>query len=166
MPEKTKEIPDRGKILQNWSFPEFKQPERGRAWYVWVIIISLSALTWSIITANYLFTLIIILVGIIFIFQNKKTPGKIECQIKEEGVEVGRSFYAFEDIKNFWIVYRPPEIKVLYFDFKGMMKPTLPVSLENQNPLEVREILKKYIEEDLEKEEEPSADSITRTLKL
>lgn len=166
MPETTAKAPNRGKILQSWTFPEFSSPKRERSWYIWIIIISFSVLIWSIITANYLFALIIIIVAIIFIFQNRRPAQLIECRLKEDGIETGQNFYAYEDIKNFWIVYRPPEIKAIYVDFKSALKPTLTIPLESQNPLKIRETLKKYIEEDLEKDDEPSADSIARTFKL
>jgi len=166
MAEEKKQIPDRGKTLLSWKFTEYDIPNRGKLWYISTLIISAAILIWSIMTANYLFTLVIILVGIIFIFQNRKKPQILECRIKEDGLEVGTSFYDYDDIKKFWIVYRPPETKSLYIDFKGSLKPTLPISLEKQNPLEVRKILKKYIEEDLEKEEEPASDQISRSLKI
>ncbi|MDZ7797987.1 MAG: hypothetical protein U5L76_00115 [Patescibacteria group bacterium] len=166
MAEEKKEIPDRGKTLLSWDFSEYDIPNRGKLWYVSTLLISAAILVWSIFTGNYLFTLVIILVGIIFVFQNRKKPKILECRIKEDGIETGTSFYDYNDIKKFWIVYRPPETKVLYIDFKSSLKPTLPISLEKQNPLEVRKVLKKYIEEDLEKEEEPASDQISRSLKI
>ena len=166
MPETTTKTPNQGKTLQSWPFSEFNPLKRGRKWYIWAIVISLAVLIWSLATANYLFALIIIIIAIIFIFQNRRPGQLIECRLKERGIEIGRNFYAYTDIKNFWIVYRPPEVKAIFIDFKSALRPTLSIPLEKENPLKVREILKKYIEEDLEKEEEPSADSIARTFKL
>jgi len=157
---------DRGKTLLSWKLPEFHQPERGKMWYISTLIIAAAIIIWSAFTANYLFMIIIILVSIIFIVQNRQKAKLIECKIKEDGIELGRNFYDYNDIKNFWIVYHPPEVKSIYIDFKSTLRPTLPISLENQNPLKVREVLKKYLEEDLEKEEEPASDSISRALKI
>lgn len=167
MPEnKPKENIDHGKLLLKWTFPEYLPHKRGKAWYFWTLAIGLALLIWSIVVSNYLFTLIIVVISLIFVLQNRRTPALLECQIKEDGLEIGRNFYAFRDLKKFYLIYRPPEVKTLYLDFKTGLRPTLPILLENQNPLKVREVLKNYLDEDLEKEEEPAADAISRSLKI
>jgi len=167
MPEnKPKENIDHGKLLLEWTFPEYIPHKRGKAWYFWTLAISLALFIWSIVVADYLYTLIIVAIGLIFLLQNKRAPGLLDCRIKEDGLEIGRNFYAFRDIKKFYLIYRPPEVKTIYLDFKTGLRPTLPIPLESQNPIKVREILKKYLDEDLEKEEEPAADAISRSLKI
>ena len=167
MPEnKPKENIDHGKLLISWPIPEFSRHSRGKTWYTWSSLIIIGLLIWAVATANYLFAIITILIAIIFIFQNRRSPGLIECRIMEDGLEMGHSFYAFRDIREFWLIYQPPEVKMLYVEFKGTLRPTLTVPLENQNPLKIREILKKYIDENLEKEEEPTSDTISRSLKI
>lgn len=166
MPEEQKNKTDHGETLTAWTFPEFAAHQRGKTWYFSIIVICAAVLIWSAFTANYLFSLIIIIIGLILILQNRQKAAVLPCQIKEDGLEVGRNFYNYKDIKKFYIIYQPPEVKTLYFDFKSTLRPTLPIPLESQNPLKVREILKKYLEEDLEKEEEPASDAITRSLKI
>jgi hypothetical protein len=166
MPEEQKKDVDHGQTLASWTFPEFSAHQRGKIWYSSIIIICAAVLIWSAFTANYLFSLIVIIFGLILVLQNRQKAAVLPCQIKEDGLEVGRNFYNFKDIKKFYIIYQPPEVKTLYFDFKSTLRPTLPIPLENQNPLKVREILKKYLEEDLEKEEEPASDAVSRSLKI
>jgi len=167
MPENNqKEQIDHGRTLAAWTFPEFVVHKRGKTWYISALIITVAVIIWSIFSKNYLFIIIIVIIGIIFIMQNRQSPPPIECRIKEDGIELGRNFYPFRDLKKFYIIYQPPLVKNIYFDFKSAVRPTLPISLEKENPLKIREILKKYLDEDLEKEEEPTSDAISRTLKI
>ncbi|MFA5069854.1 MAG: hypothetical protein WC528_01085 [Patescibacteria group bacterium] len=161
-----KEKIDHGKTLAAWIFPEFIVHKRGKAWYLTALILTAAVLIWSIFAKNYLFILIIVIIGIIFILQNRQSPPLIECRIKEDGIELSRNFYPFHDLKKFYIIYQPPLVKNIYFDFKSAVRPTLPIPLEKENPLKIREILKKYLDEDLEKEDEPTSDALSRVLKI
>jgi hypothetical protein len=42
----------------------------------------------------------------------------------------------------------------------------MPIPLENQNPLDIRKLLTEYLEEDLDKEDEPISEGLSRWLKL
>jgi hypothetical protein len=90
----------------------------------------------------------------------------IKLNIREDGLEIGRNFYSYRDLNNFWIIYQPPEVKKIYVSFKSRIAAPLVISLENQNPLKIRKTLLEYLPEDLEKEEEPASDSLSRTFKI
>ena len=75
-------------------------------------------------------------------------------------------FYDYDAVRYFYILYKPPELKNLYFEFKAVTKPRLIVPLENQNPLEIRDILNQYLTENLEKEEEPASEALRKLFKL
>ncbi|MCH7492666.1 hypothetical protein IID19_03715, partial [Patescibacteria group bacterium] len=62
--------------------------------------------------------------------------------------------------------YEPPEVKNLYFDFKTGIRPSISISLESQNPVNIRKKLLEYLEEDTEKENESFSDGLSRMLKL
>jgi len=101
---------------------------------------------------------------IIFLHSTKK-PDKVSLAITEDGLEVGNNFYLYKEIKKFWIIYEPPDVKNLYFDFKGL-RPTLIIPLENKNPVQIRKILLDYLDEDLEKEDESLSEYLGRKLKI
>jgi hypothetical protein len=46
------------------------------------------------------------------------------------------------------------------------MKKSLPIALVDVDPVEVRDILSQYLEEDLEREEEELGDRFAKVLKL
>ena len=88
------------------------------------------------------------------------------CNIFEDGIAVGSQFYEWSDIKNFRIVYQPPEVKKLYIDLKNNLLQDFSIPLEDQSPLMVRDILKKYLKEDLTKTEETLTDRLNRWLRI
>jgi asparagine N-glycosylation enzyme membrane subunit Stt3 len=163
MPEEDK---NHGKTLTSWHFPDFIPYKRSRNWYIVAGLIGLGLIIWAFVTINYLFAVIIIMFAVILFFQNRIRPKQILFEITEDGLTAGESFFEWNSIKNFWIVYHPPEVKKLFFDFKSTFRPALGIQLFDQNPLKIREILKKYIDEDIEREDEPTSDAINRLFKL
>ena len=69
MPKKLEENIDVGEILHEWTVQEYEKHERNRAWYVIMSIIGIVLLAYSLLTSNFLFSLVLILfVVIIFLF--------------------------------------------------------------------------------------------------
>ena len=154
------------KEIISWSFPEYAVPQRKKTWYIWAVIAFIALLLYAILTANFLFGLIIIMVTIILFIYHHKEPLEIQFIINRDGIEVGNKTYNFKELKKFWLIYEPPEVKNLYIDFKSTIKPTLVIPLLGQNPLQVRKILKEHLDEDLEKESESTSEALARVLKI
>lgn len=162
----TKEEIDTGKTLITWEFPEFTKYENTRRWYIIFGLVTALLLIYSLLTANVLFAIIIIIAAVIIIMNKKKDPHSIDFQITEEGLIIDQTLYLWEEIKHFWFVYEPPHAKTLYFEFKSWHLPRLPIPLLEQNPLDLREILLEYIDENIEREGEPISDSLGRSFKI
>jgi len=154
-----------GKILASWQFPEFIKYKRSWAWYIIASLIALALIIYAILVKNYLFAFIVILIAFVILLYEIKEPILIKFNITEEGLELEDHFYPYKEIKNFWIIYEPPEVKRLYFEFKGL-RPRLSIPLLDQNPLKIREIFLNFLNEDLEKEEESTSDFLERKFKL
>lgn len=152
--------------LLSWQFPEYTAYNRKKSWYVWAGVFFLGLLCYAIFTANFLFGLIMIMAAIILFVSHNKEPQNLNFALLEKGIAIEDKIYAYAEIKKFWLLYEPPEVKNIYFEFKSSFKPILVIPLENQNPLKVREILKKYLAEDLEKENESTSEALARVLKL
>lgn len=159
------EEPDYGKILFSWKFSEFPQYERNKNWYIWAGIAVTCLLIFSIATFNFLFGLFTIIASLI-ILMFQRSNNEIEFKIAEDGIAINKTFYDYKDIKNFYIIYQPPEVKTLYFEPKSIFKPRIPIDLTSQDPVAIRETLKLYLEEDLDREDEPVSDQTHRLLKL
>lgn len=117
---------------------------------------------WS---GNYVFVLLLVLFALTFYLVGRH-PQAVRCTVSVDGVTVGRTFYPYGELKCFWIIYQPPEVKTLYLEFTNLLKPRLPIPLEDQNPVSIRHYLMDYIPEDLNQQEEPVWDQISRILKL
>lgn len=159
-------IQNHGKTLIKWHFPEFEQPERSTSWYIVLFIIFAALLIYSIVTLNFLFAIIIVMVVVILFLHQRKDPIELEIKITEAGVEIGNKFYVYKELDKFFIIYEPPEISNLYIEFKSNLKPDLSIPLREQNPIKVRDILIDFLAEDIDKEEEPTSDFLTRWLKF
>jgi len=157
----------KGKTLLSWAFSEYEQHDRSPSWYIFTVLIAIALLVWALWTQNYLFAIILVLASFLLIRQHRNKPTKLTMTLTEDGVDIhGRHFYPFKDFETFWMVYEPPEVKMLYMNFKTGFRPRLSIPLENTNPLTVRQILSQYIVEDFEREGEPTAEAIARLLKL
>jgi hypothetical protein len=157
---------EHGNIWAQWSFPEFVEHQRGLGWIIFMAILSLGLIIWAFWTANILFAFIIIIIAIIVILQARREPLEIKFQITNDGVQSGSNFYEWKRIEKFWIIYKPPEIKKLYFKLNSILPPSLSIPLEKENPIKIREILLNYALEDLEKDEESFSDFLGRSLKI
>lgn len=154
-----------GKTLIKWKFPEYAKHERNRGWFIKIGLAGGLLMLYCFWTLNFLFAVILVMIAIMLYLHHQREPEIVDCAITEDGLEIGRRFYRFKDIKSFWIIYEPGEAKTVYFDFKGW-RPSLALPLEDQNPLKMRDILLEYLEEDLEKENEPTSDFLGRWWKL
>jgi uncharacterized membrane protein len=109
MPENQQPNNEHGKRLASWTFPEYQNQPRGKWWYIITSIVILALLVYAIAVKNYLFAVIIALATFIYIVRMRIQPRLISFTITEDGLEVHEIFYAFKEIKKFWVIYQPPE---------------------------------------------------------
>ncbi len=155
-----------GKILAEWKVPEYIKYDKSIVWYVGAIALGLILLVHAIITSNFLFVIIILLVSSIVFIHERRHPDMIDFLILEGGIVMGDKFYPYKNIESFWIIYEPPHIKLLYLGLTKSLRKELPIHLENQNPVKIRKILLDYLEEDLDKEEEATEEGLSRLFKM
>lgn len=157
----------KGKTLIKWETAEYPKYSRGKAWYVVALVIGLLLLAYALIITNFLFAIIVLIFGIIVALQGKRGPDTVQVEITETGLAFGDRFMPYQDIDRFAIVYDPPEVKHVYFEFKSGVRPRLGICLEDQNPVKVREVLdSSNVREDAEWTEEPATDTLARLLKI
>lgn len=165
--EDQEEVPDdHGAVIVAWDIPEFDRHDRSRGWFVTAGIIGVAVLAYALVTRNFLFAIIVLLAAIILYQQSTVAPKDIGFAITEGGLGVGPDFFAFKDVKNFWIHYEPPRGKTIFFTFKSSLRPGLSVPLRDENPVTVRQTLLRYIPEDQVRENEPITHAIGRNLKI
>ncbi|MFA5188480.1 MAG: hypothetical protein WC460_03915 [Patescibacteria group bacterium] len=156
---------DFGEVLFQWTIPEYIAHERSLIWYLIMIGLALILIIYSIFTANFLFALIIIVAIFIVFLKSYSQPKELTFQITDQGLILGTQFFPYSRINKFYIIYKPPTVKKIFFDLKGL-SPDLSVWLDEMNPLEVRETLLEFLQEDLEKERQTIDDILDTLLKL
>lgn len=157
---------DYGEVLVSWKFPEFVRQERGKKWYVGFFVITFGLLIFALVTASFMFIVVILMFVAIVLLSYRREPQEVEFKIAEDGVIIDQRFYKYSELDKFWIIYDPPIVKTLYLDSKATLSPVMSILLEDQNPIKVREILSENLEEDLSREDELNSDVWQRVLKL
>jgi uncharacterized membrane protein YobD (UPF0266 family) len=162
-----------GKILKNWTFSS-KYTEKTSIYVKIIAILILGvSFTYSIISKNYLFSMIIFLVVFIYYFEtknkNKEKTKEIEedFYIVEDGILINDEFIDWNTIKEFYIIYSPEEkIKKVYFKLQNILTPRIFINIEEEDPNKIRNILSEYLEENLERKYEHISDRIEKFFKF
>jgi hypothetical protein len=150
-----------------WEIDESIKHPKSKRWYIIASIVTSLLIIYAIWESNYFFALILLLSFGLVVFYDNEPPRKVLFKIQYDGVEVGKRFYEFETISNFFIIYKPKEgVKRLYFQFKNPIKGRLSIPLNDEDPVEIRNYLLLYLDEDLDKENEPLSEGISKILKL
>lgn len=160
-----KPVQNYGKELIRWTVADQVDHVRGTVWYVVAALAAAGFLIWAITTRNFLFAFIVIMFGVIFATHRIRPTVSYEFIISELGIQLGTRQYPWKDMARFSIVYEPPEVKTLYFDFGGL-RPRLPIPLADIDPGQARKILLTVLPEDTTQTEEPLSDWVARVLKI
>ena len=150
----------------SWTVDEYPQYDRGLFWYVFTVGTGIALLVYSVVTANFLFALIIVMFSLVMYMTHTRAAGRIRFAITDGGVVIGETLYPYKDIKRYWFVYEPPEVKNIYFELKSALSPRITVDLGDKNPNEIREVLGRFVYEDFNEDEEPISDFLARFFKL
>lgn len=145
---------NKNSYLLSWQAQKFENFERHPWWGIILFIILILLLTYSLLTDNFLLSIILILAGIIVYLFEKKDPETYHFAICETGVIAHDRFYEFLDIENFWIFYEPGQLgrKELSLKTTSHFLPYVHIPLGNEDPNNIREILLDYIPEEPHKE--------------
>jgi len=166
MPEKQTSA-DFGKKIMGWRVPEYDKHKREQGWYIMAAIVAALLVIYAFFSGNFLFAAIVIIGALVIIIHDGQKPIKVDFSITDQGLVVGKKFYDYDIIKDFSIVYKPhQQIKNLYFEFKNALRPRLSIPLNNNNPLPIREILLKYLPEDMERTDQPLSEALAKIFKL
>jgi len=106
----------------------------------------------------------ILLAGMVTLTHNQE-PKMIDIKIMPLGMKIDDQFYAWSQIRAFWIVYNPPFVRRLYLRLADKGGRQLKLELNEQNPVEVRQQLARELPE-IEGGEEAMTDLFIRLLRL
>ena len=155
-----------GEELISWEVDEYPRYERTRTWFIWIGIIGTLLMIYAFYTANSLFAIIILMLGIITLVSMTSEPGRMSVIVTTTGVVVGDKYYEYRIIKDFSIVYDPPEVKLLYLGVDSPWIPVVSIPLEDIDPNKVRKHLLVTCIENLDRSTERLTDLVRRLYKI
>jgi hypothetical protein len=157
---------DVGRVLLSWEAWEFPPVERSTRWYVVAALAGLGMLVYALLTANFVFALIIVMFAVIMLMRDLKKPARVMAAVTSEGLVFNNEFYPYRDIKDFSVIYEPPAVNTLYVGFASRLTPILSIPLEDADPNEVRKQLLPFVFENLDRDGESLTDTLSRVYKL
>ncbi len=149
-----------------WETAAWEKRDRGPRWYFIMSAVALAFVVYAVATNNFLFAFLILLCAIILILAGHEEPHAALVQIGRNGVVVDGKLYEYKALTNFSIIYHPPETKLLYIETSNVIKPRLRIPLDEQNPIEIRNHLKDFLDENTVLQEEHFSDILARLLKI
>lgn len=157
-------MPDEENNTIEWTALEFDYYSKSKSWFVGFGIVAVLLALWGIWTKNIIFVILIGLSYFTLVVFAFKKPRGVQFAITPKGVNVDENLYNYDDLKSFWIFYEPPEVTEISLHSKKIATPYIKIPLGDQNPVEIRRMLIKYIPEI--KQETSLADNLSRTIKF
>ena len=106
----------------------------------------------------------LLLLTLAYYFSSQK-PKNIKISVNQTGLTVKDAKIPFGQIKSFWIVYRPPDIKTLNFETTAYLNRYFTLQLDDQDPVKLRDFLLDHLPEELDRQEQ-MGDKVARKLKF
>ena len=159
--------PKYGELIMYWTMDEFHRHERSNLWYVFFLIIGIGLILFAVLSSNYVFAVLLIVIGTYMILRHFRDPEDVPVIILTTGVAIGNHYHTWDEVKDFWVAYDPPEVRKLYIDFNRNREPYVSIDLpEDMDPNEVREVMLEFAEENQNRKEESLTDYVSRLYKL
>ncbi len=152
-------------VLLKWHSPEFLPHPREKRWLMLASVVLIGLIAYAIFTGSATMAIVFILLAGMYYLTHNQEPKLFDVAITELGIYVGETFYAYNNIGAFWIVYHPPFVSVLYLKIGSKNAKTIRIELNEQNPVEVRKLLAKEVPE-IEDQEESATDMLIRLMRL
>jgi len=129
-------------------------------------LLGIALIAYFAFSGNYLAAFFFLLAGMLVAYGiYQKKPREVICKIRVQGVQINRDLYPYETLKSFWIFYDPPHHQELSIrSRKAFTGGYIKISLGDEDPVKIREILIKFLPE--RKQEEALVDVFARLVGL
>jgi hypothetical protein len=148
-----------------WQVPEYPAYSRDARWYTIAGIVGAGLLLYAVLTGNFMFAFIIIMLTGISILSSYKAPAEIEFSIMEEGVKMGGLFYQWEKFNGYWIVENEVGFN-LGLDLKNILMVDIYVPIKGPAPENVEKEVSQFLPKNQERKGEPISYYLGRKLKI
>ena len=134
-------------VLAHWQAPEYEVYDRDKKWYIYITLALAFVVGYAIYTNGIVMAITFILIGVVGYIHINKEPRILDFMVTPEGVLAGRDLYEFENMLSFWIFYEQDGKRVISLRTKSHLVPYVHIPIHEEDPVELREILMKYIPE-------------------
>jgi len=156
-------VPPPTNILR-WRAPDYYTFEKSPYWSLVVGIVSLVLSLILIYTGNF-FPVIVIILAVIVTFQvAHEKPKTHEFAVDESGILSREEYIPFYELKSFWIAKHENK-SILYLERVGYFKSPIAIPLGQQNQVEVKNFLLRYLPEQFGRGEQLS-EKLIRVFRL
>lgn len=162
--EETKTNSFHNQVLR-WEAPEYVQHEKGWKWFLAAGLADLAFCVYAAVYQNWTLLIALVLLSAMYVWQHGNVPKHVEIIVSHAGIKVGSKEYPYQNVKSFWIIYRPPHVKTLNIRSNSKLLPDISIQLGDMDPAILRTYLCSQIREE-EGKEETGIDALIRTFKL
>lgn len=92
--------------------------ERSQRWYFMGAIVVLSSAAFGIVSGNWSFSIVVVLIGAIYFLLRNAPPLLGTITLNEHGVQFGNEFTSWADCVSFWLI-KTPNYTELHIARKG-----------------------------------------------
>lgn len=150
--------------LYEWHAEEHEHRPKSPVWFALLaagttIIVSVLLLIYN----NVFGAVTIAFAGGLMYYIAQQEPSMMRYRIMLDGVAMNTTMYHWQDLGFFNIIYEPDETKTVIFKSNRLFSPYIHMEVGDADPVQIREILIEFVEEDQEIQE-PMVDIIARRL--
>lgn len=143
---------EQNKSNLTWEALEFRPHRKNFLWYIIFGVLTTGLILYALYIQNWLSVITFACLAIAAFAFSIQRPMKIIHELTPTGIQLGETFVPYRNVKNFWIVFNQHS-KTLNFETTAYINNVVTLQLGRLDPLAVKEYLKNYIPEDLNKQE-------------
>ncbi len=130
-----------------WETPSFYYNPQKRYLALVVIALFCGAGAMLFYRMDTLTAIFLILSSLVLILYANKKPTVFKVVVSHAGVTIDDQAYYYKELKSFWLDYSPHGPRELSLEARKWYMPYVKVSIENQNPVEIRSLMINFIAE-------------------
>ena len=131
----------------DWEAPSFYYNPQKKYLALVVIALMAGAVALLFYDRDMLLAIFLMLSSLVPVLYANKKPDISKIKVDQAGVCIGERLYYYKELKSFWIEYNPHGPKELSLEARKWYLPHIKVSLEQEDPLELRSLMINFVPE-------------------
>ena len=148
----------------SWEAPSFYYNPQKKYLALVVIALMAGAVALLFFDRDMLLAIFLMLSSLVLVLYTNKKPDMSKISVDQTGISINDRVYYYKELKSFWIDYNPHGPKELSLEARKWYLPHIKVSLEQEDPIELRSLMINFVPERVH--EQSLVDFIARKLGL